>query len=203
MRRIWCLAAALLAAGGLAACATDDTSYTPAAFGPPGYCYYLYSPYECYGQHPGMPLLMPLYWHQRYAAYYDSPAYVQHYVPSQYRSTATTSGRAFEQRYSSQIKAQASAATYRSSSGGTVSGSKVSQSATFGSGNARSSGFSSGSARPSSSGPCGYVPSKMLVASTSTLWAKGGSSGGGGFSSGGARSSGSSGSRAGSRSGPC
>lgn len=185
------LSASLAAAGlTLAACgSSNDVAYYPAAWGSPGYCYYLQSPYECYGHHYGVPVVMPLYWHQRYAGYYDSPAYISTYVPARYRSTATAQGRAFEQRYASQIKSGARWASYRGSNGTTVPGTKIGRSAVYKAGSARSTGFSTGSARSS---PCASLRTYFVAKGGGSSSSGGG--GGGRSSSGGSARSGSVGS---------
>lgn len=204
MRR--CLVGLLAAAGALAGCGSSQVAYQPAAWGPAGQCYYLYSPYECFGHHYGVPVLMPVFWHERYAGFYDSPAYRSVYVPRAYRPLALARSRVFERTYAGQIRSAGRAASWKGSNGRVVSGSKVGRSAVFGSGGARSSGFSGGSLRRSSSGsPCGAVHERSSYRLVSFLIARGGGSSGGGshgsISSGGSARSGQSGSRSGSRGG--
>jgi hypothetical protein len=148
------LAASAAAAVALAAAGCgQDQVYTPAAWGPPGHCYYVYSPYECYGHHPGVPVLMPLWWHERYAYYYDSPAYIDTYVPGRYRRVVRTQAGYFDRSYARAIRRSASTATWRSSTGKTVAGSKVTSKSLFGSGPARSTGLVSGAIKS----PCASV----------------------------------------------
>ncbi len=128
----------LVGALALSACgSSSNVAYAPAYWGPHGYCYYLYSPYECYGHHYGVPTLMPLWWHERYASYYDSSSYVGRYVPSAYRSSAYSRARSFERSYAAGIRKSSGLATYRGTNGKMVSGSHV-RSSTFGGGGARS-----------------------------------------------------------------
>lgn len=160
LRSIVAAAGVMLAAAG---CGGTSAYYQPYAWGPPGICYWVYSPFECIGHHPGVPMQMPLYWHERYATYYDSPAYIAYYVPSRYRTTATRSARTFDRAYASAILSSRRYATYRSSTGSRVSGSRVSSTATFAAGKARSTGFSGGSLRQSSTGrPCAMVREKVV-----------------------------------------
>lgn len=172
---------AVLALSVLVAACGSNVAYAPAAWGSPGYCYYLVSPYECYGHHPGVPVVMPLWWHERYANYYDSPAYVGTYVPRSYRSTATSRARSFERTYRSQINRASRYATWRGSNGKTVSGTKVSRSSAFGSGGgARSTGGSGGSLRRSSGGnPCAAVHEARPYLVAATVFVRGGSFSGG------------------------
>lgn len=175
---------------GLAACGSQNLAYQPLAWGPPGYCYYLYSPWECWGHHPGMPMYMPLWWHQRYAGYYDSPAYIQGYVPGRYRSTATSRSRTFEKTYSTAIRSSSRYAAYKGSNGQRYSGTKVGRSATFSGGSVRSSGFSSGALR---SNPCAAVHLHRYFTASTIIAFSGGArssfSGGSSYSSGSSRSS--------------
>lgn len=127
----------------------DPVTYTPAAYGVSGHCYYIDNPAEAIalraaGLCPSgwAPTLMPLAWHEEYAAYYDSPAYYGTYVPVRYRTVYVSHVTVFQTRYRTQISSASSRAVYRSSSGGTVSGSKLGSKVSFGSG--RSSSAKSG-----------------------------------------------------------
>jgi len=144
--------------------------YVPPAYGQNNQCYYVNDPIEVTG--PGglydaglcprtwTPYLMPVTYHYMYAAFYDSPAYYQSYVPVSYRTTYTTYVTTFEKSpdYQKNESQYASQATWKDNKGKTVPGSTVqkqeqSGKASFGGGSVRSSGFSSGSARSSNGKP--------------------------------------------------
>lgn len=184
----------ITAAGGvvvmaaiLTACGpSTPTYYRPAAYGENGRCYYVQSPAEAMSlraaglcQASWVPYPMPLYWHLRYAGYYDSPAYSGVYVAPASRAAYTKAAQSFEKTNSAKIQTEQKRATWLATTGkktATVSGSKVDYGkAGFSSGNVRSSGFSSG-----------------YRCSAAFLPYGGSSSGGrsGGFSSGGSRSGG-------------
>lgn len=150
------LGAALTAAALTACGSTDDPSYTPAAYwqtvGNVHECYYVDDAQEAYnlvaaGLCPAgsIPTLAPLTWQEEYWSYYSSPAYYNTYMPVAYRShyTSVTVVR-FSSTYRTQISAASSKAVYRSSSGGTVSGSKV-NTKQFGSGSRSSTSYGGGS----------------------------------------------------------
>lgn len=124
----------------------DPATYTPAAYGVAGHCYYIDNPAEALAlEAAGLcpsgwaPTLMPLAWHEEYAAYYDSPAYYGTYVPVRYRTVYVSHVTVFQTRYRTQISSASSRAVYRSSSGGTVSGSKLGSKVSFGSGRSSAS----------------------------------------------------------------
>lgn len=106
------------------------------------------------------PMLMAsisqgLAWHYRYAAFYDSPAYYNRYVPASYRTTYVTHVHTFEVQHRSDIDKAETTAKWRGTDGKTHSGQEVkgyikSGQASFGSGSVRSSAFSSGSVRSGS-----------------------------------------------------
>lgn len=123
---------------------TDD-GYTMTAYGPTvngvAYCGYVISPAECAGR-PGMPYLMPtsysyypgdtslaaqlFLWHLTYHSYYSSPTYYNSRVPVSYRTTYVTNYvTPFDHRYSSMEHSYQSKATYRNSSGRTVTGDRI------------------------------------------------------------------------------
>ena len=99
---------------------------------------------------------MPVYWHSRYADFYDSPDYYGRYVPAASRTVYVTHVHTFETAHSADITRQRPTATYRGSNGKSYTGSKVSA-GSFG-GGARSGGggggarSSSGTARSSGAG---------------------------------------------------
>lgn len=127
-------------AGIVAAACSGNVTYAPAAYGEAGHCYYAYSTDEVgllYAAHlcptSWAAYPMPLYWHERYYAYYDSAAYYDHYVPGRYRTVYVSSQRTFYSTYHVQISQQSRYARYRGSNGKTVPGTKVGKTK-FGSG---------------------------------------------------------------------
>jgi hypothetical protein len=106
------------------------------------------------------PMLMAsisqgLMWHYRYAAFYDSPAYYNRYVPVSYRNTYVTHVHTFEIQHKGDIDKVESTAKWKGTDGKIHSGQEVkgyikSGKASFGSGTVRSSAFSSGSVRSGS-----------------------------------------------------
>ncbi len=142
------LATAAAVSTSAAACSsTPDAVYAPAAYGVPGYCYYVNSPAEAValiaaGLCPSswVPALAPLSWQETYWDYYDSPAYYDTYVPVSYRTVYVQRETAFGRTYRPQISARSKTATYRSSNGGTVKGSALpTGKSRFGSGSAGTS----------------------------------------------------------------
>ena len=140
---ILALVSLALAAAALAGCGSSQpVTYTPAAYGVPGHCYYVDDPAEAYAlraaglcPHSWAPTVMPLAWHEQYYGYYDSPAYYGHYVPAGARTGYVRQQTSFGHAYHTVIAKASKTATYRSSAGGTVSGSKITVSkAKFGSG---------------------------------------------------------------------
>lgn len=161
LRRLIALALAGVTLGALtAACGSigddSDPTYTPAAYWQSvdnvRECYYVSSTAEAYalmnaGLCPAgsMPTLMPLSWEEEYWGYYSSPAYYNTYVPVASRTTYThVTVMHFSKTYSTQIKASSSKAVYKSSAGGTVSGSKVSTKS-FGGGSRSTTSYGGGS----------------------------------------------------------
>lgn len=151
-------AAALI--GSTAACGSgygdDDATYTPAAYyqtvGNVYECYYTTTAQEAYnlmaaGLCPAgsIPTPMPLSFEETYWSYWSSPAYYNTYLPVSYRSTYThvTIVR-FSTTYRTQIKSASAKAVYKSSAGGTVSGSKV-NTAQFGGGGRTTKSYGGGS----------------------------------------------------------
>lgn len=176
-------------------------TYAPAAYGVAGHCYYVDDPAEVAAlQRAGLcpaawvATPMPLAWHEEYYDYYDSSAYYDTYVPVATRTVYVHRQATFRTAHRAAITASAKKATYRSSSGQLVKGSKVTAGkARFGSGTSfgtTGKKYGSGSLRNNS----GTSGTKLGRSGTS-----GGLSGtsgrttgrtGGGFGSGSLRSSG-------------
>lgn len=154
-------AAAVIAAAGCAH--HPPVAYTPVVYGETGYCYYVDTPAEAIaltaaGLCPSawVPAPMPVYWHARYASYYDSPTYYGAYVPSTYRSTYVTHVTVFEKQHGSDIAAGKASARYKGSDGKSYTGAQIKGtngggSRTSGGGGSRSSG-SSGTVRSATGG---------------------------------------------------
>jgi len=139
-----------LAAAGAAAAAvivtgcgsSQPVTYAPAAYGVPGHCYYVSSPAEavaleqaglCPSSWAATP--MPATWLEAYYPFYDSPSYYDVYVPARARTVYITRESTFGRSHQSAIRTLASKARYRSSTGGTVTGTQVrTQKARFGPG---------------------------------------------------------------------
>lgn len=142
-------------------------SYSPAAYGQNGVCYYVNSPAEVVAlQNAGLcPRTwvagpMPDYWLNEYYPYYSSPVYYTSYVPVRLRATYVRTEHTYYAAHSSAIRTASSKATYKSSSGGTVKGTTVIKSkSTFGSGTAGTS-FGSGKRSGSTSGYTGSSGSR-------------------------------------------
>lgn len=140
----------VLAVGGCSSGSKAPSHVYPAAYGEQGHCYYVSDPAEVGllqrdGRCPrsSTALLMPLMWRQRYAYYYDRPAYYTHYVPQgTARDRFVDNAKAFEGKYRDQIKTQAGSARYVDSKGKVFAASKVGP-GTFGGGS--KGGFGGGS----------------------------------------------------------
>ncbi len=148
--RILAAAAALTVSALGAGCSRQPVAYGPAAYGETGQCYYVDDPAEAIALQAAdlcpsgwVPAPMPLYWHARYAMYYDSPGYYNRYVPAQSRTVYVTHVHTFESKHSADIARQRPSATYKGSDGKSYTGSKVSP-GSFG-GGARSGGGGGGS----------------------------------------------------------
>lgn len=192
--------AATLTMLGLGACGGGHpTTYTPAAYGQNGYCYYINSPAEALAlqssglcPHSWAPLLAPLAWQQMYYPYYSSPAYYNHYVPVGVRTVYISHERSFGSTYRSQIATASKSASYRGSNGKVTTYNKISTG-----GGTRTSFGTKTSTR------CDVVRGALLK----TKFQRGGGGGfgggsrSGGSSGGGTRSGSSSTSRSGSSSG--
>jgi hypothetical protein len=149
----------------VAGCGSNTpVTYSPAAYGANGTCYYLNSPAEVTAlQNAGLcprswvagP--MPLAWEEMYYPYYSSPAYYDTYVPVSVRHVYVTRVTTFGSTHSSAIKTQSARATYKSSTGKTVTGQTVTVSkAKFGSGTvSKSLGGGSGRVGSGTSGKTG------------------------------------------------
>lgn len=173
MRRfLIALLATALAGATLTACSDDsDPSYTPAAYwqtvGNVHECYYVDDTQEVYnliaaGLCPAgsIPTLAPLTWQEEYWSYYSSPAYYNTYMPVAYRSHYTSvTVISFSRTYKTQISAASSKAVYKSSAGGTVSGSKV-NAKQFGSGSRSSTSYGGGSRSGSSTSKSSYTSTR-------------------------------------------
>lgn len=159
VRLILAVLAASLFGTVLTACGSDDgsdPSYTPAAYyqtvGNVYECYYADDMQEAYnliaaGLCPAgsIPTAMPLSWEQEYWPYYSSPAYYNTYMPAAYRSRYTHITIVhFSTTYRTQIKTASARAVYKSSTGGTVTGSKV-NTTQFGSGSRTAKSYGGGS----------------------------------------------------------
>lgn len=163
IQKVSVAAAAVMGANALAGCGLDtsDPTYTPASYyqsvNGVNDCYYVTSPAEVQaliqaGDCPtnSVATLMPVYWEEEYYSYYSSPAYYNTYVPASSRSIYVKyTIVSFKSKYSSGITKYSSKATYKSSAGGTVSGSKVS-SKSYGGGSRVSSGSGYGGGSRSS-----------------------------------------------------
>lgn len=172
LRLIPALLTAAIAAVTLSACgSSSNPTYAPAAYwqtvGNVHECYYTTTPQEAYnlvaaGLCPAgsIPTLMPVSFEEEYFDYYSSPAYYDTYMPVSYRSTyAHVTVVHFSTTYRTQIKAASAKAVYKSSSGGTVSGSKV-NTKSFGSGSRSTTSYGGGSRSGSGSGSSGYSSSR-------------------------------------------
>jgi hypothetical protein len=147
--------AALLAAAGLTACGEDDDTLTPSARGPANVsgqstCVYIEVPAEC--QDSGVPaerwfkapaeqpalagnaqhrdestdfLYQLFMFHVIYSAFFDSPYYVDRYVPAASRTVFVQHNTTFNNTYRAQEQQNRGRATYRTRSGKTVPGSKA------------------------------------------------------------------------------
>lgn len=130
---------------------SQPVSYTPAAYGQNGVCYYVNTPAEvtalqaaglCPRSWVAGP--MPMSWLDMYYPYYDSGAYYNLYVPARLRATYIHTEHTYYVTHSSAIRSASSKAVYKSSSGGTVRGSTIIKSKSItGSGSAGTS-FGSG-----------------------------------------------------------
>jgi hypothetical protein len=140
VRLLIALLAAIVGALTLAGCDSSsgqDPTYTPAAYyqtiSGVNDCYYVDDSAEVTalisaGLCPvhSVAVLAPLSWQEEYFSYYSSPAYYDTYMPVSYRSHYTSvTIISFRKTYSKQISVASSKAVYKSSAGGTVSGSKV------------------------------------------------------------------------------
>ena len=66
-----------------------------------------------------------LAWHEEYYSYYASDAYIDTYVPRAQRTTVISQQKTFAKTYKTAIITRSKTATYKSSSGTTVKGSKL------------------------------------------------------------------------------
>lgn len=194
------LISAVLMLTGLTACGHNDMSYRPAAFGQSGQCYYVDNPAEAIALQQAelcpsswIPTVMPLFWHQQYAYYYDYPGYYNRFVPVSSRTIYVTHAHTFENTYRSQIKTASKTAQFRGSDGKTYTGNKIKVGPKTFTGGSNKGGFSGGSNK---SKTCGMSQSGYAYKGGGTT---GGTSGGSsGFSGGGNRGGYSGGSKGGS-----
>jgi hypothetical protein len=137
-RRIGPLVLAVLVAVAavLAGCArrprpVQTVTYSPTAYGEvldgQGRCYYLDDPFEtrqlissgmCDPSWVAYP--MPGYWHNRYAAFYASPFYVNRFVVVEHRQTFSRAQGTYVTDHASEIKAEAKQAKMVGSNGRVV-----------------------------------------------------------------------------------
>jgi hypothetical protein len=186
---IGALAASLAGGAALAGCgASQPVTYAPAAYGVSGQCYYVQDPAEAVAlENAGLcprswvPTLMPLYWHEEYYGYYDSPVYYSRYVPASHRTVYVSRQRSFGSTYKSRITAVSGTATYRGSNGTTAKGARVAK-AQFGSGTSGTSfgGGSRGKTGTSGSGTSGKSRSGSGISGGSRSGGFGGGSRSGG-----------------------
>jgi hypothetical protein len=174
------VAAIVTTAAACSAASTPPDTYAPAAFGVPGYCYYVSSPAEAdllkaAGLCPSSwaPALAPLAWQESYWDYYDSPAYYNVYVPASYRTVYVQRETAFGRTYHAAITSRSRTASYRSSSGKVVTGSSLpTGTRRFGSGSASvthgSGSLRSGSRTGSLTGPTATQPRTQPSTRTQT-----------------------------------
>lgn len=190
---------ALIAGGAATACSSQPVAYEPAAYGANGTCYYIQSPAEAYAlQQAGLcPRgwgigMAPLYWQEMYWPYYSSPAYYGVYVPSPLRTTYVSVERTFYNQHTSAVRTASSTASYRSSTGKTVTGKTVIASkAQFGSGKSFSTAagqYGSGSLKSGSGTSARSVTGNPDTSGRSSSY-RGSSSGRSSYGSGGLRSS--------------
>jgi len=170
------IAGALTAAGlaaGLSACGSGWDDSAPVTYAPAAYwqtvsnvreCYYLTSTQEAYnlmaaGLCPAgsMPTPMPMSWEEEYWDYWSSPVYYNTYVPTSYRShytSVTIVTLNHSSSFQRGVSTLSSRAVYKSSTGGTVTGSKVSTTS-FGSGSRTTTSYGGGSRSNSNSSSSG------------------------------------------------
>jgi len=71
---------------------------------------------------------MPPGWHNSYAYYYDSPRYINRYVPAEQRASTLESMKGYERDHAAEIKTASKTATYKDSTGRTYTGKSLSPS---------------------------------------------------------------------------
>jgi hypothetical protein len=158
-----------ITAAALAGCSStaEPLTYAPAAYGVAGHCYYVDDPAEALalraaGLCPASwaPALMPVSWHEEYWDYYDSPAYYDTYVPARVRTVYVHREASFGKTYKAAITVQSKKATYKSSAGTVVKGTKLTGKTRFGSGTSfGTSKYGGGSLRSSGSSKSGSTGS--------------------------------------------
>lgn len=121
-------AAIVIGAAALTGC-SSPTPYAPTSYGASGQCYYVDHPAEVialqraglcpvnWGAYPA-----PTWYRARYADYFDSPAYYDHYVPVSVRKVYVTHVTTWNRANAGTVKAQRvyvgkNASTYSSGNG--------------------------------------------------------------------------------------
>lgn len=113
-RTLTIAAAAAIGAAALTGCSDgDSTAYAPDNYGANGQCYYIDNPAEVAAlQAAGLCPVgwiaypAPVWYRARYAGYFDSPAYYNHYVPVSVRKVYVTHVTTWNKTNSSAIKTQ-------------------------------------------------------------------------------------------------
>jgi uncharacterized membrane protein YgcG len=159
------LTATVLTAG-LSGCGKDRPSYRPVAYGEAGTCFFVDDPYEVVQQQAlGLcptgwtPARMPPYWLNRYASYYDSPAYANAFVLPAHRTVYINTGKTYLRDHKADITAALKDAQYSKVNkkgqtvGQPVPATKIAKQVTsgkFGGGSARTTSQGGGGARTGS-----------------------------------------------------
>lgn len=107
-------------------------SYSLAAYGENGHCYYIDDPAEVVSlQQAGLcpstwtAMIMPLLWHETYYDYYASPAYYNTYVPVRYRTVWVSQSTSFYNTNKTTILVVHTKGTYKDSTGKTVPAAQI------------------------------------------------------------------------------
>jgi len=169
---------AVAALAGLSGCSHTPVSYAPAAYGVQAGsvydCYYVYGNAEVntliargYCPVGSVPTRMPDSYLDTYFSYYDSPAYYDTFVPSPVRTVYISTYHTYYVQHTAVINTASKSATWKSSSGKTVPGTKV---------NTAKMKFSTGSGSNSTMGG-GSLRSGTGKASGDTSGGSGGSTG--------------------------
>ena len=148
----------------------DNGSMTMVAYGEHNHCYYVDSPAEALaliaaGLCPAgwTPYRMPTYWEDEYWYYYDSPTYIRGFVPQARQTTYNTTIVSFQKSNSSAIASASKTATYKTSSGKTVTA-PPSASLKFGNDDSfGAAGAKNGAGNLRASSPSGAAPAKTIT----------------------------------------